>query len=1672
MAKNLELKLILSGDGKQLKAVTQDAKGNIVELGRVSTNATASISKGLNGAGKDVKSFGTTSSSTTSKISSGMKGASSETVKLKNNIGDAKSIMMGFAGVTAGAFALDHIGVFAADISKTVQRIQDLDIRIRNLTKSEKDFAETQQFLSDLSQRQNKDLLTQTDSFSKLLALEKGGIITRQESKKLMEGMNDVSSSLGASNEQLKQSLFGLAQGFSSGTLRAEELNQVTEPLPGLLQELDRAAGLGAGGFRKLVNDGKVTSDFFKSTLIKSFEAYAGAAEATSETLTAKYTKIGNSYTALAKTLESPITSNLGPVLDVASDGIELITQNGDVLANTFAGLATITGGRLLGSFTKLSAEKLKQTGISNQHTAAIKQETQIALKAQAQAKSALIVARQRAAANYQSEASLRAVATAEATLRSATTRATTAMVAQTAITRTATLAQRGFNLAMGAMGGPVGLAMTAGILLYSELSSGADEATSRQELLNESINKTGLEISGLSALQIEIETDKATLELANLSADLKGLRAQQESMRFQVIGFDSAEWDSVNNQIDSTQDSIATLTGKIIALDNQEAVNLKDKLDFSTLNIAELNTELDNTQLALSKAQNAAESAQQQFSQGLIKRGELDRSNQEVSELTNKIKTLSANISSVNKSPLSVPVDEKTSKKINDITASLQNEIKQQIALTQSKLLGIDAVNNTSYALDAERKIRELGIDKTSAHADQIRNLSGALLQYNQASSSISATVEAENQSYTQRSASLKSLFDQKIISQTEYETRSSELTTEHHLVMQQAEAQHQAIMQEIASHAARLDDLKAQYDAKKITASLYNAQVENAERTHQNNLDGIKESAQKKELSGLQTFIQQKEQAEDNAHFKRMEALRVALDSQFITEEDYFNRVATETQNHENNLNLIREHSASEYIKSLSGIESATKDTAAGISNSMSGAAGNMAGSFQNAALLSIAAIQSIQKAQYNNTYAGVFNANGKSGYNSNGDYITGNPNDPYGFVARGNQQQADRDAKYYDRDMANPYSKYNRDKNNPYSQENRSYYHSGGIVGEDLGSKEVNATLLQGEGVFTENQMAAMMPVHSIMAAMHTEDTPQSLSFDFPQSSTNKGANFLAEYTRVNSKHVENFEIATVRHVEAISGGFELFISSMGSVFDTAFSKINIPNAASTSAALNSVSYNQLSTFSPSYQTIEESQPKKATPTTQAEKLQFIQEMMGGETGFDAQNVFNPYLKGNDHGAVENIIRIIGQNDQRWNKSTGSGWSSNQGDTAEDRFSIKDGVSFIIDPDAIGHSIADAGVLNVSKDGRVSKTAQEYDHDYQQYVDKTTDLGLIDVNTDTDALKKAGVSEHFIQQVKDYQEAVFNKLFADYQQDIKSAQESQPKPQATQPINQDDSRVTGAYLPENYTPQQYNPDTAPTGFFQSLEFGDRTSGYDLYRDLLKNSDDAYSDIADTSEKTWEDADDDLNDYSKDFADRMDVITWDFNSAMEEMRNNSQIQISTTAPSFSEIETSPAVTEPTVMEPIFTIEPPASIGIPVEPTAPINPVNDEDKDDGSDWMDDWNKPIFFHSGGIAGIDKSNREIDATLLKGEGVFTQAQMSALAPISYLNESQSSGNNVVVNVHEAQNTQTEIRQTEQPDGSIQIDVIARAVEGKIIRNMQSGGGIAKALQGQYGLRRGR
>jgi len=211
-----------------------------------------------------------------------------------SRLGPIGSVMMalGPAGLAAGA----AIGLFGKAMVDSTVKMETLEARLKGLVGAAA-LAETTTYLYAQAQKTGTALETVIDAYSRLAALQKAGIITTGESRALLEGFQSTAIALGASSEQLEQSLFGLAQGLSSGTLRAEELNQVVEPMPGLLQALDRAANLPSGGFRQMVTQGKVTADMFRDTLIKALKSFDAAASDSADTSERSFQRLSNAWT-------------------------------------------------------------------------------------------------------------------------------------------------------------------------------------------------------------------------------------------------------------------------------------------------------------------------------------------------------------------------------------------------------------------------------------------------------------------------------------------------------------------------------------------------------------------------------------------------------------------------------------------------------------------------------------------------------------------------------------------------------------------------------------------------------------------------------------------------------------------------------------------------------------------------------------------------------------------------------------------------------------------------------------------------------------------------------------------------------------------------------------------------------------------------------------------------------------------------------------------------------------------------------------------------------------------------------------------------------------------------------------------------------------------------------
>lgn len=430
----------------------------------------------------------------------------------------------------AGAVSLYAAGAAGINFIRAASDAEMLQLRLENLTTSASQNAEVQRYLEEAADRLNVRYSVLADSYTRLLVLERQQTVTATESREILEGMTNVARTLGASNVQVSQAMYGMTQAFTQGRVQAQELNQVVEPLPGLLQALDKAAGVASGGFRRMVVDGEVTSQMFKRTLITALKDYEGAAEGAANTMSAAFNDFLSEYDNLAKRLSAPINSAIVPLVTTATSALETLGDNVDVLDDlaVAAGIvAAVYAGRLTGSIATAISQKIADVAASNAQLAANQRtaastvtaaNTQLHYAQQLQQGAV----RQLAAAKTDATraAAVNNLAAANTRLIAAQRAATVATTQYTAASTAATISTRGLSAAMALVGGPVGVAVTAALAIGYFMTSANDAEDETEELSNKVETLTekfkGLTAAG-RALEIQKITDQEVKARENL---------------------------------------------------------------------------------------------------------------------------------------------------------------------------------------------------------------------------------------------------------------------------------------------------------------------------------------------------------------------------------------------------------------------------------------------------------------------------------------------------------------------------------------------------------------------------------------------------------------------------------------------------------------------------------------------------------------------------------------------------------------------------------------------------------------------------------------------------------------------------------------------------------------------------------------------------------------------------------------------------------------------------------------------------------------------------------------------------------------------------------------------------------------------------------------------------
>lgn len=262
--------------------------------------------------------------------------------KLDNTFKDIGSMV-------AGAFAVGAIVAFTRSLLGTIQRMQDLRIRLSGLTTSAQDYAASEAYLVDLSQRHHKSVEGLTDSYAAFLTLERSGIITRQQSIQLTEGFSNVASKTGASAMQMGQSVYGLSQAMSAGVIKMQDFRQITDPMPGLLNKIADAFGYNVGQLREAIASGSMSSEEFGQKFVIALKTYEGAAARSAGTISATYADVENAKIEMAKELEKPIANTFLSLMEGVKAGYKVLSDNSEAIVLGVTAVGVVMASKAAG---------------------------------------------------------------------------------------------------------------------------------------------------------------------------------------------------------------------------------------------------------------------------------------------------------------------------------------------------------------------------------------------------------------------------------------------------------------------------------------------------------------------------------------------------------------------------------------------------------------------------------------------------------------------------------------------------------------------------------------------------------------------------------------------------------------------------------------------------------------------------------------------------------------------------------------------------------------------------------------------------------------------------------------------------------------------------------------------------------------------------------------------------------------------------------------------------------------------------------------------------------------------------------------------------------------------------------------------------------------------------
>lgn len=453
------------------------------------------------------------------------------------------------------AFQAVGAALVARKVIAYAQSWGDLNNALINNIRSNEKLEDVTSRVFNIAQRSRSSLASTADLYSKLERATRGSGLTGRELAMITETINKSFVVSGATAGSAAAGIQQLAQALSSGKLSGDEFNSVMENAPRLAEGLAASLHVSTGELREMAGEGKIT----KSVIINAVKGmsaevnreFSNMAMTTSQALEVA----GNNATKYFGQ-NSVIQSGISAF----NTTIVTLSEHLDELTTAILAMGAAYGGRVMSSIITATAQNIKLASANQQAAkAAAAQAAAESQAARANAAAATAALKAAMAKESQARASYAAAkgtsaevtalnalrvaqaqtATAYGAMKTAAATANTAIIASGRAAKAASVGLRVLNGAMGVLGGPAGIAITAATMLIpfiAGLKSTEEKARDADGKLKD-LAGTFRDMS-VSQLLVELDTlteglkavkenaEDAADEVARLAGSKKGLEA------------------------------------------------------------------------------------------------------------------------------------------------------------------------------------------------------------------------------------------------------------------------------------------------------------------------------------------------------------------------------------------------------------------------------------------------------------------------------------------------------------------------------------------------------------------------------------------------------------------------------------------------------------------------------------------------------------------------------------------------------------------------------------------------------------------------------------------------------------------------------------------------------------------------------------------------------------------------------------------------------------------------------------------------------------------------------------------------------------------------------------------------------------------------------------------